>query len=71
MSTATVTTRQGDTVDALLWRERGRTAVVTEQVLALNPGLAAMGPVLPAGIAVAMPPVSAPIPVRETVKLWG
>lgn len=71
MSTDVATTHQGDTVDAMLWRERGRTAVLTEQVLALNPGLAARGPVLPAGVAIVLPPVSAPVPVRETVKLWG
>ena len=70
MTTETVTSRDGDTVDALLWRERGRTAVVTEQVLELNPGLAARGPVLPAGVAILVPIVAAPTIVRDTVKLW-
>lgn len=71
MNLEIVTTHQGETVDALLWRKRGRTGVLTEQTLALNPGLAARGPVLPAGIAIVLPPVSAPVPVRETIKLWG
>lgn len=66
----TVTTLDGDTVDMVLWRHRGRTAAITEQTLTLNPGLAALGPVLPAGIEITLP-VIAPIPVRETVKLWS
>ncbi|KQM21952.1 tail protein X [Novosphingobium sp. Leaf2] len=61
----------GDTVDAICWRELGRTRAVTEQVLALNPGLAALGPRLPAGTAVALPDMAqAAPPVLETVKLW-
>jgi len=70
MTTAeTVFSRQGDTVDLVLWRHRGRTAGLTEQVLASNPGLADHGPLLPAGVAI-MIPATNPAPVRETVKLW-
>lgn len=69
--TETVTTRQGDTVDLLLWRHRGSTAVLTEQTLELNPGLADRGPMLPAGVKVLLPAAaSAAAPARETVKLW-
>lgn len=66
----TVTTREGDTVDLLLWRHRGRTAGVTEETFALNPGLAAHGPLLPAGLTVILPAVAARETTRETVQLW-
>lgn len=48
-------TLQGDTVDLLCLRHLGRTAGVTEAVYAINPGLAALGPVLPIGIPVDLP----------------
>lgn len=65
-----VATLEGDTVDLVLWRHRGRTAALTEQTLELNPGLAARGAVLPAGVAILLPAPSAPLAVRETIKLW-
>lgn len=62
---------EGDTVDAICWRELGRTQGVTEQVLDLNPGIAALGPRLPAGTVITLPELSAAAPaVLETVKLW-
>lgn len=68
---ATVTAVDGEMVDAICWRELGRTRDVTEQILALNPGLAGLGPRLPAGTIVTLPdaPDLAP-PVLETVNLW-
>lgn len=66
-----VTARAGETVDQICWRALGRTRDVTEQVLELNPGLAALGPLLPAGTEVELPePSRAVAPRRETVKLW-
>lgn len=67
----TATTRDGDTVDQVLWRTLGRTSGVTEATLELNPGLAALGAVLPAGVLITLPAVTTPAPVRETVKLWS
>lgn len=65
------TARAGETVDAICWRTLGRTRNVTEQVLALNPGLAAKGPKLPAGTVVVLPDTAALAPaVSETVHLW-
>lgn len=65
------TASDGETLDEICWRTLGRTAVVTEQALALNPGLADLGARLPGGTLVVLPelPASA-LPVRETVKLW-
>lgn len=68
---ATVSAHAGETVDAICWRALGRTRGVTEQVLALNPGLAALGPRLPAGTQVLLPDAAALAPaVRETIQLW-
>ena len=66
-----VRTQQNDTVDALCWRHYGRTAGVTEAVLAANPGLADHGPVLPQGLVVNMPEAQASAPQRQMVNLWN
>ena len=67
----TVTALEGDTVDAICWRELGRTKGVTEQVLALNPGLAALGPAWPGGTQVILADLAQLTPaVLETVNLW-
>lgn len=61
---------QGDTVDALCQRHLGSTATVTEQVLELNPGLAALGAVLPMGTQVDLPDQ---VPAKNNntlIQLW-
>jgi len=64
--------RQGDTLDELLWRERGLGADALDAVLAANPGLADFGPVLPIGTPVTIPTIAAPtVQVREIVQLWS
>ena len=64
-----VRTHQNDTVDQLCWRHLGRTEAVVEAMLDINPGLAALGPILPAGTLVTLPAI--PItPTRPTVQLW-
>lgn len=69
---ATAFAMDGETLDALCWRTLGRTAGVTEQALALNPGLAAQGPLLAAGQAIELPELtSLAADVRETVNLWN
>lgn len=68
---ATAYARQGDTLDALCWRELGATAGVVEDVLELNPGLAALGAILPHGTAVLLPDRSAvKAPTVSSVNLW-
>lgn len=67
----TATALDGETVDEICWRVLGRTRAVTEQVLALNPGLAALGTRLPTGTKVTLPDGAQAAPqVRETVSLW-
>lgn len=63
----------GETVDALVWRVLGRTAALTEQTLAANPGLADIGAILPGGTKVDLTEVveTAAVPVqREIISLW-
>jgi phage tail protein X len=62
--------RQGDTVDALIWRERGLTSADLPAVIALNPGLAALGPVLPTGTIVALPATPPAATTAPLVNLW-
>ena len=66
----TVIANQGDTVDAICWRQYGRTAGVTEAVLDANPGLADLGPVSPHGTAVTLPDAAPQAEQRQMVNLW-
>lgn len=64
------TTRDGDTVDAIAWRVYGSTSnQVVESVLATNAGLADYGPILPAGVTIALPEIAAPAKAKG-IKLW-
>lgn len=65
-----VRTHQGDTIDSLCWRHLGTSADV-EATLELNPGLAAIGPELPIGTLVNLPPgtQSAAQPT-QLIQLW-
>lgn len=63
------TAMAGETLDALLWRTIGTIAV--EPVLAANPGLAEVGPILPEGRAVLIPDTAAaPTATVPLVQLW-
>ena len=61
--------RQDDTVDSLCWRHYGATQGMVEAVLQANPGLAGLGPVLPQGLEVRMPMVTAK-PIQTVIQLW-
>jgi phage tail protein X len=49
------TTIEGDTVDLIAWNRSGETKGATEAILVANPGLAAKGTSLPAGIVINIP----------------
>lgn len=68
----TVTAQQGDTIDAMCWRELGTTSGgVVEAALELNPLLAALGPVIAEDTAVTLPDLPpAASQTLETVNLW-
>ena len=63
--------KEGDTADSIAWAVYGRQdGRLVETLLDVNPGLAKHGPVLPAGLRVAIP--DAPEPARtEGVRLWS
>lgn len=64
---------EGLTLDKLLWRRYGvRGQSLVEEALEINPGLAALGPVLPFGTVVMLPelpPETAP--AVAVVSLFG
>lgn len=62
--------RAGETLDALIWRARGLGPDDLPTVLAANPGLAALGPILPVGTAVILPDAPPAARQRDVVQLW-
>lgn len=66
----TYTTRQGETVDIACLSHYGRTSGVVEAVLAVNPGLAGFGPVLPLGTHILMPDMPSVSAERRLTSLW-
>ncbi len=67
----TIHTRQGETLDAALWRGRRLGPSNLAPVLAANPGLAGMGVILPTGTPVILPDVPPTPVVRDIVQLWS
>lgn len=64
-----VRAHQGDSVDSLCWRHLGSSAPV-ESALEANPGLAALGPILPEGTLVTLPDAAPAPATRATINLW-
>lgn len=65
------TAHQGETLDMVLRRAHGQeTAEALAATLALNPGLADLGAVLPLGTPVLLPDPPGPPPRVAVVKLW-
>lgn len=60
---------QGDTIDSLCWRHLGSSSAV-EAVLALNPGLAALGAILPNGTPVTLPDEAPAVRQANRIQLW-
>ena len=63
-----IVTEDGDTPDLIAWREWGDRPQGAEDLLAANPGLAARGPLLPAGVTVTIPDL--PDPETPVARLW-
>lgn len=67
----TYRTSDGDTIDYIAWKFyqtlEGR---VVEQLLDANPGIADLGPALPAGVLVNMPDI-VPQQQEQGVRLWS
>lgn len=65
-----VWTLEGEVLDALCLRELGSEHLAA-LVLDINPGLAAFGPILPAGVGVILPEAARRETTAPTVRLWG
>lgn len=65
-----VSAHQDEALDALVWRATGKCAGALEAVLAANPGLAAMGDVLPEGAVVFIPAAAVEPVSRPLIQLW-
>lgn len=66
----TIIALQNDTVDAICWREYGRSSGVVELVLSANPNLAEFGPFIPMGTQVTLPEIETPQQTKQTINLW-
>ena len=66
---ASYRTHDGDLLDAVCRAFYGREAGAVEDVIEANPGLAELGPVLPAGTTVTLPDLPRPLKTIPTVKL--
>lgn len=63
-------TKNGDVVDAIAWKVYGRDGMAVA-IYEANPGLADLGPVLPAGLLIALPDAPVVPPAAPAVRLWG
>jgi phage tail protein X len=63
-------TKEGDVLDAICARHYGDLEFRVEDVIATNPGLSAIGPVLPSGRVIELPMIEDSAPERVTVRLW-
>lgn len=62
-------TKQGDVLDAVVFKYYEGQAGALEQVLEANKGLVKHGPILPAGLAVVLPDLPKPSQ-KVSVTLW-
>lgn len=67
---STYRAKEGDVLDAICLAELGSEDHVPA-VLELNPGLAALGPIYPAGILIELPTIIVNTVKTGEVRLWG
>lgn len=64
-------TKRGDALDWICWRHYGRqNNRIVEMVLSANPGLAAHGARLPAGLVITLPEINVASLSQQSVRLW-
>ncbi len=70
--TLIVTSKLGDTLDGLIWRELRAGPEVLQTVLDLNPGTADFGLFLPVGTSITLPRlVEKTVDTRNIIQLWS
>lgn len=65
-----LTSRPGDTLDALIWREASLGPSALASVMRANPGLAALGITLPTGTKVTVPEAAPTTNTLPLINLW-
>ncbi|CAM3017332.1 tail protein X [Acinetobacter celticus] len=61
---------QNDTVDAICWRNYGRSSGVVEAVLEQNAHIANLGPLLPMGTKIFLPEIQTQQNKTQSIQLW-
>lgn len=71
MADTTYKTSQGDMLDEICWRfYDGVQSGAVEKVLAANPDLADLGPILPINTTIILPELTAPAADDQPIRLW-
>jgi len=63
-------TKDGDVVDMIAWKVYGREGMAVA-IYEANPGLADIGPILPAGVLIDLPDAPVVQATAPAVRLWG
>lgn len=66
----TIYSLQNDTVDAICWRNYGRSSGVVEAVLEANSHLSELGPLLPMGTKIQLPEIQTQQNKTQSIQLW-
>ena len=61
---------QNDTIDAICWREYGRSSGVVEMVLEANPSIVEFGVFIPMGTEIILPEIETPQQTKQSIQLW-
>lgn len=61
--------KDGETLDYIVWRHYGKTDGILEQVLTQNRHLASFGPILPAGVKITLPDIIQDTK-KQKIKMW-
>lgn len=68
---ATYKTDQDETLDYVCWKFYGQQSGAVELVLAANPSLADLGPVMPINTTITLPDLPQPATELQPIRLWG
>jgi phage tail protein X len=66
----TITSKDGDMVDQIAYANYGYRPGAVEAVFEANPGLCEHGPLLPAGLVIALPDLPADTGKTSPLRLW-
>lgn len=67
---ATVTSKNGQTLDDIAYQMYGDAPYMLAPLVALNPHAVAQGPYLPAGLSINLPALLTQSSAKPTINLW-